>query len=101
MRAKVVERAAAPANSVASANRIDGMVFLCILVFLPYFTSSIPVAAARSLFNVAMKSVRTPGRVLLESCRLSSMVFGNKPVMAEAVTGKSVPEGAPPAPVNE
>lgn len=59
------------------------------------------MAVPRSLFRVVMKSVRTPGRVVLLSCRSSSIVLGKSPLMAEAVTGRSLPAGAPPAPLNE
>jgi hypothetical protein len=51
------------------------------------------VAAARSLFSVVMKRVRAPGSVALEICKSSSIVLGNKPVMADAVTGISPPGG--------
>ena len=51
------------------------------------------MAAARSLLSVVMKSVRTPGRVVLEICRSSSIVLGNSPVMAEAVIPISPPGG--------
>jgi hypothetical protein len=59
------------------------------------------VDAARSLFNVVMNKVRTPGKVALEICRSSSIVLGKSPVTAEAVTTMSLPSGAPPAPLNE
>ena len=47
------------------------------------------MAEARSLFSEVIKSVRTPGTVVLEICRSSSMVLGKRPVMADAVTGMS------------
>jgi hypothetical protein len=59
------------------------------------------VDAARSLFKVVMNKVRTPGKVALEICKSSSIVFGKSPVIAEAVTMMSLPSGAPPAPLNE
>src|ERR1700690_45751 len=63
-------------------------------------TSSIPVTTARLLFGSVMKSVRTPGSVVLEICRSSSIVPGKRPVTIEAVTPISLPSGLPIGPLN-
>lgn len=49
------------------------------------------VAKARSLFGVVINNARTPGSVVLEICRSSSIMSGNSPATAEAVTPISPP----------
>jgi hypothetical protein len=58
------------------------------------------VATARSLFGVVMNSVRTPGAVELESCRSSSIMFGNRPATAEATMPMSLAFGGELGPPN-
>jgi len=55
---------------------------------------------ARSLFSVLTTSARTPGCVLLETCKSSSIIPGRRPVIAEAVTPISEELGALAGPVN-
>jgi hypothetical protein len=48
-----------------------------------------------------MKSVRSPAAELLEISKLSWIMFGRSPAIADALTGISVPPDAPAGPPNE